>query len=139
MDRSGPAGTLRRGPSAGTTLMEVMIAVSILGILLLVFMSIMFSSHSLSASTRESAIAAYDLQSALEDTFGVPYDNFLTLYPTNYVFPGTLYNRLKNESLVLTRLATGASDDWVEYRIEITYKNHRGRAVSDRIVTRRSR
>ena len=123
----------------GTTLIEVVIAMSVLVIALISFLSLMFSANTLSASTREGAIASYDLQSAVEDTFAIPYDEFRTRYPDGYTFPNTVYNHLRNELLRLTRLAQDPGGSWIEYRIQITWTDHRGKPARDAITTRRSR
>ena len=65
---------------AGFTLIEVMISTAVLGFVLIAFMSIMTSAASLSSSTRESLLASYDLQSAVEDTMGLPFTNFQVNY-----------------------------------------------------------
>lgn len=123
----------------GTTLVEVVIALGVLTFVLVTFLGIVFTANRLSTSSREGAVASYDLQSAVEDTFAIPYDDFKTRYPNNYVFPATVYNHLKNEALRLTRLAEDPGGNWVEYRIEITYANHLKGTSRESIVTRRSR
>ncbi len=129
------SGTGRKG----TSLIEVIIAMSVLTIALIAFLSLVFSANSLSASSREGSIASYDLQSALEDTFAVPYDDFRTRYPDGYAFPVTVYNHLRGESILLTRLAQDPGGSWIEYRVDITYTNHRGRPTRDFLTTRRAR
>ena len=123
----------------GTTLIEVIIAMSVLTVALIGFLSLIFTANQLSASSREGSIAAYDLQSAVEDTFAVPYDDFRTRYVNNYTFPAATYNHLRNEQVRLTRLALDPGGSWIEYRVEITYTSHRGRATRDSITTRRAR
>jgi len=66
---------------AGFTLVEIMISMAVLSFVLLAFMSIMTSSTGLSATTREQLLATYDMQSAVEDTLGQAYSNFLLNYP----------------------------------------------------------
>ena len=132
-------GCQRRATRAGTSLVEVIIAMSVLGTALLAFLSLVVSSNALSASSREGAIASYELQSAVEDTFAVPYDEFRTSYVNNYVFPAATYNALRNETIRLTRLAQDPGGSWIEYRVEITYTGHRGRPTRDFITTRRAR
>jgi Tfp pilus assembly protein PilV len=129
----------RQTARSGTSLIEVIIAMSVLTIALISFLSLIFSSNQLSASSREGSIAAYDLQSAVEDTFAIPYDEFRTRYPNNYTFPAATYNHLRNESLRLNRLAEDPGGSWIEYRIEITYTSHRGKPTRDFITTRRAR
>jgi prepilin-type N-terminal cleavage/methylation domain-containing protein len=71
---------VNRSRQGGFTLIEVMIATAVLGFVLLAFMSIMTSAATLSSSTRESVLAAYDLQAALEDTLSIPFSNFQINY-----------------------------------------------------------
>ena len=129
----------RRRRRSGTSLIEVIIAMSVLTVALIAFLSLIFSANSLSASSREGSVAAYELQSAVEDTFAVSYDDFRTRYPDGYTFPAVTYNHLRNESLRLTRLAQDPAGSWIEYRIEISYTSHRGRVTRDTITTRRAR
>jgi type II secretory pathway pseudopilin PulG len=61
-------------------MVEVMISMAVLGFVLLAFMSIMTSASTLSSSTKESLLASYDLQSAVEDTMGQSFSNFQLNY-----------------------------------------------------------
>lgn len=72
-------GSRARG-RRGMSMIEVMIAISVLAFVLLAFLSVVQSSATLSASSRESSVAAFQLQSALEATFAVPFDDFRALY-----------------------------------------------------------
>lgn len=64
----------------GFTLIEVMISTAVLGFVLLAFMSIMTSASTLSSSSREAILAADDLQSALEDTLSLGFNDFQIQY-----------------------------------------------------------
>lgn len=73
----------------GFSLVEAVIAASILAIVLLVFLSMMFSSGQLSASSRESTVAASIIQSTSEDLFSMSYPVFWQTYfgnTTNGIF-----------------------------------------------------
>jgi len=61
--------------SPGFTLVEVTISMAVLAFVLLGFMSIMSSSAALSMSSKEAMIAAFELQSAVEDLYGIDYVN----------------------------------------------------------------
>lgn len=61
-------------------MVEVMIAISVLAFVLLAFLSVIQSSATLSASSREASIAAFQLHAALESTFAVPFEDFKTTY-----------------------------------------------------------
>ena len=70
-------------------MIEVMIGIAVLAFVLLAFLSVIQSSAMLSASSKQSSIAAYQLQAALESTFSVPFDQFGTIYdPTLQADPG---------------------------------------------------
>jgi prepilin-type N-terminal cleavage/methylation domain-containing protein len=73
----------RKGGRRGTSLVEVMIAMAILAFVLLAFLSIMNSSSQMSASSKETAIAVYILQSTMEDTFSTSYAGFWSQYCEN--------------------------------------------------------
>jgi prepilin-type N-terminal cleavage/methylation domain-containing protein len=74
---------LGRKGRRGTSLVEVMIAMAILAFVLLAFLSIMNSSSQMSASSKETAIAVYILQSTMEDTFSTSYGGFWSQYCNN--------------------------------------------------------
>jgi len=71
-----------RGPGGrrGLSMIEIMIGIAVLSFVLLAFLSVIQSSAMLSASSKQSSIAAYQLQAALEATFSVPFDDFQTIY-----------------------------------------------------------
>ena len=50
----------------GMSMVEVMIAISVLAFVLLAFLSVIQSSASLSASSRETSVAAFQLHAAVE-------------------------------------------------------------------------
>jgi len=64
----------------GLSMIEIMIGIAVLAFVLLAFLSVIQSSAMLSASSKQSSIAAYQLQAALEATFSVPFDDFQTIY-----------------------------------------------------------
>jgi Tfp pilus assembly protein PilV len=132
-------GRVAHGGRRGTSLIEILIAMSVLAVALIAFLSLIISSNSLSSSSREGSIASYELQSAIEDTFAVTYDEFRTRYPNGYVFPAATYNTLRNENITLTRLAQDPGGSWIEYRVDINYTSHKGRPTRDSITTRRAR
>src|SRR5688572_15990757 len=79
----------------GLSMIEIMIGVAVLAFVLLAFLSVIQSSAMLSASSKQSSIAAYQLQAALESTFSVPFEDFKTIYdpkleadPTDPDHPG---------------------------------------------------
>ncbi len=64
----------------GMSMIEVMIAISVLAFVLLAFLSVIQSSASLSASSRETSVAAFQLHAAVESTFAMPFTEFVTAY-----------------------------------------------------------
>lgn len=72
-------GARRRG-RGGLSMIEVMIAISVLAFVLLAFLSVIQSQAVLSASSREASVAAFQLHAALEATFAIPFDEFRALY-----------------------------------------------------------
>ncbi len=61
----------------GMSMVEVMIAISVLAFVLLAFLSVIQSSASLSASSRETSVAAFQLHAAVESTFAMPFTEFV--------------------------------------------------------------
>ncbi|MBI2933153.1 MAG: type II secretion system protein [Planctomycetes bacterium] len=121
----------------GTTLVEVMIAAAILAVLLVAFLSIMYSASNLTASQREASLAAYDLQSAVEDTLAIPFDSLATRFPDGSTL--TAYN---DASLLDERIGVQyleSTSDAVTYRLTIQFTNAKGFSQRDSIVMRRAR
>src|SRR5687768_5760782 len=75
-------GMLARGNRGrrGLSMIEVMIGIAVLAFVLLAFLSVIQSSATLSASSKQASIAAFQLQAALEATFAVPYNDFTAIY-----------------------------------------------------------
>jgi type II secretory pathway pseudopilin PulG len=69
-----------KGNRSGATLVEVVIAASILAVVLLVFLSVMVSSSQMSATARETTIASSIIQSTSEDLFAMGYAQFWEKY-----------------------------------------------------------
>lgn len=149
---------LPRGRGRGFTLIEAMISMAVLAFVLLAFLSVLFSADSLRATSREESIALQDVQSAVEYTFGATFDKFKQNYPNGVVLSGQVAvdgatvlpnfkdgpaNRraLKDEAIAIVWQAwdPNPSLDWVEYRVDVTWTDHRGRPRLQSVVTRRSR
>ena len=83
------AGTTSRAPRGGkgrrgVTLIELIIAVAVLGLALILLMSIIFSSGTLQEATREKAIAYNFVRKLIEEMRSAPFDPVKT--PTGNVF-----------------------------------------------------
>lgn len=175
-------------------MVEVMIGIAVLAFVLLAFLSVIQSSATLSASSKQASIAAFQLQAALEATFAMPFEDFKEVYKPDLVADaqdpdhptghptgwaghfgsrpnGTLASALpdlcqtfkdggsnftwkplvdwvKDDDLPLLnqhmRIEWVSQDpdpaiDWVEYRLTLTWTNHKGVTQSESITTRRSR
>lgn len=154
-------GPLRRPVrTGGFSLIEIMIAMAVLAFVLLIFLGVIFSADSLRASSREGSIAIQELQSAVEYTFGTTFDKFKQNYrsatslrgqtapdgsklPNFYDDPSTPAPEapLRGEEITITWTAQDPSStvDWVEYKVEITWKDHKNRIARESIVTKRSK
>jgi prepilin-type N-terminal cleavage/methylation domain-containing protein len=64
----------------GLSMIEVMIGIAVLAFVLLAFLSVIQSSATLSASSKQASIAAFQLQAALEATFAMPFEDFQAIY-----------------------------------------------------------
>ncbi|HLF94510.1 MAG TPA: type II secretion system protein [Planctomycetota bacterium] len=151
----------RRVGAAGFTLIEAMVSMAILAFVLLVFLGVVFSADSLRASSREASVAMQDLQSAVEYTFAPTFDKFKQNYPTNTSFRGqtaadgttllpdfyddpstpALERALRMEEITITWTAQdpGPAIEWVEYKVEVTWRDHKNRVVRESVVTKRSK
>ena len=159
MSMRGLERSARGGGPAGFTLLETLISMSILAVVLLTFLGVLYQADALRTSSRESSIASQDLQSAAEYTFSGPFDAFKRNYPDRASLEGQLAadgatvlpdfrdddparpRPLRDEKVMVfwqDRDRT-PSVDWVEYRIELTWIDFRGRGVRESLVTKRSR
>jgi len=154
-------GPLRRPVrSGGFSLIEIMISMAVLAFVLLVFLGVIFSADSLRASSREGSIAIQELQSAVEYTFAPTFEKFKQNFPTAtslrgqtaadgtrlpgfYDDPSTpaLETPLRGEEIIITWTAQDPSPtvEWVEYKVEITWKDHKNRNARESVVTKRSK
>jgi prepilin-type N-terminal cleavage/methylation domain-containing protein len=64
----------------GLSMIEVMIGIAVLSFVLLAFLSVIQSSATFSASSKQASIAAFQLQAALEATFALPFEDFKQIY-----------------------------------------------------------
>jgi len=64
----------------GLSLVEVMVATTVLALVLLAFLSMMYSSSQMSASSRETTVASSIIQSTAEDLFAMQYSSFWESY-----------------------------------------------------------
>jgi hypothetical protein len=132
-------------------------------------------------SSKEAMIAAFELQSAVEDVYGIDYVTELVVHgprsvaapppqglapgdfppstallntpynlhvpppPGTPVAPGTRYSALNNELITFqwTRIdpgtAANTSPTWVEFEVDISWTNYKGRTQTDTITARRAR
>ena len=67
----------------GLSLVEVMVATTVLALVLLAFISMMYSSSQLSAAARETTIASSIIQSNVEDLFAMQFSTFWENYFAN--------------------------------------------------------
>ncbi|HEX7900617.1 MAG TPA: prepilin-type N-terminal cleavage/methylation domain-containing protein [Planctomycetota bacterium] len=184
----------------GLSMIEVMIGIAVLAFVLLAFLSVIQSSATLSASSKQASIAAFQLQAALEATFALPFEDFKQIYnpanlpgnpplladpddpdhppghPTGWAghlgskANGTLASSvpdlcqtfksagnnftwkpggwvkdddlpLLNQHMMIEWVSQDPDSaiDWIEYRLTLTWTNHKGATQSESITTRRSR
>ena len=126
-----------RAVRSGTTLLEVLIASTILGVALVSFFGIMVSGQTLGGFSREGTLAACDLQSAVEDTFSVPFASVQQKFPDGSTLGDYTNLNLRNEKIRIAYLEV--QPDAITYRLEIEYTNFNGHRQTDAVVTRRAR
>lgn len=126
------AGTKSRIPPArkgrrGVTLIELIIAVAVLGLSLILLVSIIFSSGTVQESTRERAIAYNFVRKLLEEMRSAPFDPVLN--PTTNVFVqyksgGTAYNTVTSATYLRDNL--GLNPPKSGPRLEIIFPMRNG-------------
>lgn len=75
MEASGRAGARSRRARAGFTIVEVMIALSVLVVTVLATTAAQLVSHDLVRQSRETSVAMSDLQTAMEQILLLPIDD----------------------------------------------------------------
>jgi prepilin-type N-terminal cleavage/methylation domain-containing protein len=92
----------RRRARAGLTLVEVMIATTILAVGALVAFPTMLSFSDLSDAAREENVATHDLMTAVEDVMSTPFTQITSTYKAGAPIPRFDALHLGEESIVVT-------------------------------------
>lgn len=136
---------MKRRGDRGTTFIELMMAIAVIGTMLIGFLSVMWSSSSLSAAAREASVASIQLQLAVENTFSSTFDSFVAGFPAPPGVLSAVPARLRNEQITITAidppwpLPPPSVAEAVTYRVDITYTDAKGRTTRDFLMTRRTR
>lgn len=104
-----------KGNRSGATLVEVVIAASILAVVLLVFLSVMVSSSQMSATARETTIASSIIQSTSEDLFAMGYAQFWEKYFWDDTNNKGIFYRIVNGNDVANAAAYEKEDATKQY------------------------
>ena len=126
------------GPVGGFTLLEVMLAISVLMIAVMAAMSSQGSSMNLIRASRESNTAMSDLQVAMEDILLTPQVIDIPVnYPAGQPIPEFTNLNLGGQTIVPTYpgAAGGVVPDPLEIVLVINWNDWRGRAMSSRLAT----
>lgn len=114
-----------------------MIASAVLAIALLALLGVMFSAQVLNSHSRENETAAHELQSAVEDTFSVPYAGLKSQFPDGSLLAAYTNKALRDERVRI--LYVDNQSDALTYRVELQFTNFKGHPQAMAVSTRRSR
>jgi prepilin-type N-terminal cleavage/methylation domain-containing protein len=115
----------RRSRLRGLTLAEVMIAMTILGVIALVAFPTMLSFADLSDTARQQNVATHDLMSAVEDVISTPFSQLTTTYQQGQSIPKYQELHLPNETVVVTY--DDPTADPLVVTLTMTYNDLKGR------------
>lgn len=129
---------MRRGScERAVTLVELMIALSLLAIVLASLLAVFDTIHSLSESSSNLTIATLDAQNVMEEVADYDYDNLL-----DYVPPARTNLRGEAITVSITDEAGGAIVKPLPQMVKIVVEvgwNERGSPVSTNLTTLRTR
>jgi prepilin-type N-terminal cleavage/methylation domain-containing protein len=128
---------LRPRHSGGFTLIEVLIAATVLAIAALVAFPTMLSFVALSDAARQKNVATHDLSTAMEDVMSAPFNQVTTTYVPGQPIPKFEKLHLTNERIVVA-YADPAADPLV-VTLTATWKDSHGRPMTGVLRCARTR
>jgi prepilin-type N-terminal cleavage/methylation domain-containing protein len=123
--RAATRSRQKRSRRGGLTLVEVMVALTILAVVGLVAFPTMLSFVDLSDSARQENVGTHDLMSAVEDVISTPFTQVTATYPQGQAIPKYQGLHLQNESVVVTYDDPLA--DPLIVTLSLSYKDSKGR------------
>jgi prepilin-type N-terminal cleavage/methylation domain-containing protein len=131
-------GPTTRGAAGGFTLLEMMLAISVLLIAVMAAMSTQASSMNLLRTSEETTTAMSDLHVAMEELLVTPQvANIPVLFPAATPIPAYTNLNLPNESIVPTYpgMGGGPVPDPLEIVLTMTWNDWRGRPRQTSVAT----
>jgi len=132
----------RGGSAGGFTLIELMVAASVLLIAVMAALTSQLSSMNLVRASRESNTAMTDLQTAMEEVLFDPIDQIPLLHPGGQALPNYTNLNLTNQTIVATYPTYGGAGpvpDPLEIVLTMTWLDWRGRPMTARLATVKAR
>jgi prepilin-type N-terminal cleavage/methylation domain-containing protein len=115
--------------SQGLTLIEVLIATTVLSIAAVVAFPTMLSFVALSDAAREKNVATHDLTTALEDVAATPFDQVTKTYANGLAIPKFAALHLSKESIVVAYDDPAA--DPLIVTLTMTWNDAKGRPLKE--------
>ena len=125
--------TRTRGGEKGMSLVELLIAVSVMCIAVLAIYSALVSAQCMSRSAKEDNISSFELQSIVEDVRSTPFEEILEEYPN-----GKFVNAYEDKSLNSERIRVDYVDEEEEpldITFTLTWVNYQGRQCTKSLRT----
>jgi len=110
--------------AGGFTLLEVMIALAVLTVSLLGCYAMILSCVTLSHTSRETNIAMFDLEAALEQVISTPFDDIPIAFPDGE--PVAEFNGLHLADELITISYVDPDAEPLEIAAAIAWTDHRG-------------
>jgi prepilin-type N-terminal cleavage/methylation domain-containing protein len=134
----------RVGSAGGFTLIELMLAVSVMLIAIMAAFSSQLSSMNLLRASRESNTAMTDLQTAMEEVLLQPIDNIPAagFYPSGQPIAAYTNLNLPTETITPTYPTFGGLGpvpDPLEIVLTMTWQDWRGRPMTAQLATVKAR
>ncbi len=119
-------------PEGGFTMIELMVAISVLLVAVLSTFSTQVTSLNLMNTSRETNTAVSELQTAMEDVVLLGVDSILSRYPADQSLPAYDDRALSAERIIPTYpgVAAGVTPETLPIVLTITWNDFHGRPRS---------
>ena len=142
MDTGSNRNPGRVRSAGGFTLIEIMLAASVMLIAVMAAFSSQVSSVNLLRASRESNTAMADLQTAMEEVLVRTIDNMPVVHPPGQAIPAYTNLNLTNQTITPsypTYAGVGPVPDPLEIILTMTWQDWRGRPMTAQLATVKAR